>query len=400
MAPQIDDLIDPPAGWAPDWLKSDFYAAIIAVLGEDNVCVVGGAVRDSLLGLSVSDVDMATTLEPEDVQRLLAGAAIKTIPTGFKHGTVTAVRAGGSCEITTLRRDVATDGRYADVSFTDNWKADAERRDFTINALYVTPAGKIFDPVGGLADLKQKRVRFIGDAEQRIREDALRILRFYRFSARFAKQVDKTGQAACASCVEMIDGLSMERVRDELLKLFLTADVTSVVTLMEKSGVMRRLFGDEWQSDAIRSYFASESRSKAPVNTLVRLFILSGGLLTARETASKFKLSNDNRRYLEQIELATKDASFESEAGIRRSFYMFGKAATAAACVIRDGSHYGLVKRLSEDWTVPDFPLKGRDLMAQGAEAGPALGGALAELELKWIASDFSLTKNQLLDLQ
>lgn len=397
MGPPNNQLIDPPAGWAPDWLHVNFFSAIIEALGADTVCFVGGAVRDGLLGLSVSDIDMATSHRPDAVRRLLADASIKTIPTGLKHGTVTAVQAGRSCEITTLRRDVDTDGRHADVEFTDDWQADAERRDFTINALYLTPEGKIFDPVGGLADLRQKKVRFIGDAAQRIREDALRILRFYRFSARFAEEIDQAGQAACTNCIDLIDGLSVERVRDELLKIFLATDIMSTITLMDKSRVLQRVFGDEWRPAPIEAYCANEARLNAPVNSLVRLFMLSGSQLSASETASKFKLSGDDRRFLEAIEKVCRQQPVETAADIRRSFYMFGKPATTTAQVIQGSAAYGLVEQMSRDWVVPTFPLKGRDLIALGTEAGPKLGDALADLEQKWIASDFSLTKDQLL---
>ncbi len=396
MGPPTDQLIDPPLGWSPDWLYGDFFSAIIEALGVDTVCFVGGAVRDGLLDLPVADIDMATSHRPDVVQRLLGDASIKTIPTGLKHGTVTAVQAGRSCEITTLRRDVDTDGRHADVEFTDDWQADAERRDFTINALYLTSGGKIFDPVGGVVDLQKKKVRFIGDAEQRIREDALRILRFYRFSARFAEHIDQAGQTACINCIEMIDGLSVERVRDELLKIFSTTNIVPIVTQMEKGRVLHQVFGVDWESNTIEAYCANEARLNAPVNPLVRLYMLSSSLLSASETAAKFKLSNDERWLLEEIEKVVRHQPVEKEADIRRSFYLYGKSATTAAQVIRGDAAYGLVEQLSRDWAIPVFPVKGRDLIALGAQAGPELGDALASLEQKWIASDFSLTKDQL----
>ena len=399
MGPQIDQLIDPPAGWAPNWLREVFFSAIIEALGADTVCFVGGAVRDSLLGLPAADVDMATSHRPDAVQRLLGAASIKCIPTGLKHGTVTAVQAGQSCEITTLRRDVDTDGRHADVEFTDDWRADAERRDFTINALYLTPGGKIFDPVGGLADLKQKRLRFIGDAEQRIREDALRILRFYRFSARFAEGIDAVGQAACANCIEMIDGLSVERIRDEILKTFAQPDIMPIVKLMDESRVLHRVFGGDWLPKSIEDYCANEARLNAKINPLVRLYMLSGGQLSASETACKFKLSNDDLQLLEGIEKVGCQAPIETEADIRRCFYMFGKPATLAAQVIRGSAAHGLVEQLSSEWAVPVFPVKGRDLIALGDEPGTELGKRLSRLEKEWIASDFSLTKKQLLSI-
>ena len=397
MGLPIDRLIDPPSGWEPDWLRSDFFLSVINALGCDKVCFVGGAVRDSLLGLAVSDIDMATCHTPEVVQQLLLDASIKTVPTGLKHGTVTAMDGERACEITTLRRDVKTDGRHAEVKFTDDWQADAERRDFTVNALYATPDGMIFDPVGGLADLQQRRVRFIGSPEARIREDALRIVRFYRFSARFAEQIDRVGQEACCKCVDMIDGLSAERIRDEFLKILSQKEVLPTIELMQQSRVLRQIFGEDWQPATIQAYCASEARLNAPISPLVRLYQLSGAMLPASEMAAKFKLSNKDRRFLTNIESAVQQIDIETEAGIRKSFYQFGKPATAAAHIILSSSTYDLVEKLTKTWTIPEFPLRGRDLIAVGAEAGPELGDTLARLEQRWIDSDFSLTKSQLL---
>lgn len=399
MGLPTDFLIDRPEGWKPDWLSSDFSTAIIKALGSDNVCFVGGVVRDSLLGLAVADVDMATSHTPETVQRLLNDASIKTVPTGFKHGTITAMHGGQSCEITTLRRDVATDGRYAEVEFTDDWQADAERRDFTINALYVTPEGNIFDPMGGVSDLHEKKVRFIGNAEERIEEDALRILRFYRFSAKFAEKIDEAGQAACKKSIEMLDGLSIERIRDELLKIFMLADIRPTIFLMQEGGVMRQLFGNKWQPALIETYCANEARLSAPVNPLARLYMLVSGLLSATETAKKFKLSNQERRFLVNVERANQQSSLETERAARRALYLFGKPATLAATVIQGNGSYDTVSQVSHEWSIPIFPLKGRDLIKNGVAAGPKLGEALARLENSWIEGDFSLTKAQLLKL-
>ena len=392
-------LIDPPTSWAPEWLYSDFFLSVIKVLGRGNVCFVGGAVRDSLLGIAVSDIDMATSHTPKVVLQLLGDASIKTIPTGLQHGTITAIGDHQTCEITTLRRDVATDGRHAEVEFTDDWQVDAERRDFTINALYATPGGKIFDPVGGFADLRHRRVKFIGEPEQRIREDALRIIRFYRFSARFAEHIDRAGQAACGKCVDMIDGLSVERIRDELLKILSRAEILPTLELMQQSGVLHQILGDDWQPVTIQNYRASEAQLNAPINSLVRLYQLVGNAQSASETAAKFKLSNKDRQFLINVESAVEQAAVESAADVRKSFYRFGKPATCAAHIILSSGVYSLVEELSEKWAVPEFPLRGRDLIALGAVAGPELGDALARLERCWIDSDFSLTKNQLTTL-
>ena len=397
MGPSTDRLIASPKGWQPDWLTSEFSLALIDALGSDNMCFVGGAVRDSLLGISATDVDIATPHTPEAVQRLLGKASIKTIPTGLQHGTITAVYGGATCEITTLRRDVATDGRRAVVEFTDSWQADALRRDFTINALYVTSNGMIYDPVKGLDDLRDKVVRFIGDAEKRIEEDALRILRFYRFTGLFASQIDENGHVACRKCREMLDGLSVERTRDELLKILRLTNLASSITHMKEAGILNRIYGDGWLSAPIEVYCINETRLKAPIDPLVRLYVLSSDLLSAVEIAEKFKLSNLDRRFLLTLERACQHSHLETEKDIRRSLYIYGKPATLAAAIVRSNTIYDTVSQVSHDWPIPEFPLKGRDLIALGATAGPELGETLTRLEENWIESDFSLTKDQLL---
>lgn len=397
MGPPTDRLIAPPKGWQPVWLTSEFSLALIDALGPENVCFVGGAVRDSLLGNSVTDIDIATSHTPDVVQRLLGNASIKAIPTGLQHGTITAVCEGAACEITTLRRDVVTDGRRAAVEYTDSWQADAERRDFTINALYVTPDGMIYDPMDGLVDLRNNIVRFIGDAEKRIEEDALRILRFYRFSGLFSGKIDDAGQAACKKNIKLLDGLSVERIRDEMLKVLKLAELIPTIKIMQEADILNRIFGERWLPASIEAYCANEVRLKAPVNPLVRLYALSRGLLSAVEVAKKFKLSGQERLFLVNVERASAQPDLKTERDVRRTLYLFGKPSTLAASVIQDNSSYETVFEVSYGWPIPEFPLKGRDMIALGATAGPELGETLTRLEENWIASDFSLTKDQLL---
>src|SRR6187549_3382794 len=222
-----------------DWTGREDLAALVAALGAERVRWVGGAVRDTLLGNPVKDIDAATPHEPEAVVRLLAEAGIRTVPTGIDHGTVTAILPGGAVEVTTLRRDVSTDGRRATVAFATEWREDAARRDFTINALYAHPDTlEIDDWFGGLADLDARRVRFIGDARQRIREDHLRVLRYYRFQARFGSELDAEAEDACAALAAMLKGLSRERVAMELLNLLALPDPSPTVARMEERGVL------------------------------------------------------------------------------------------------------------------------------------------------------------------
>jgi poly(A) polymerase len=221
------------------WTRRDDLAALVAALGADQVRWVGGAVRDTLLGNAVKDIDAATPLEPHDVIDRLGQAGIRTVPTGIDHGTVTAVLREGAVEVTTLRHDVSTDGRRATVAFATDWREDAARRDFTINALYAHPDTlAIDDYFGGLADLEARRVRFIGDARQRIREDHLRILRYYRFQARFGAELDPEAEQACAELAPMLKGLSRERVAMELLTLLALPDPAPTVARMEQRGVL------------------------------------------------------------------------------------------------------------------------------------------------------------------
>src|SRR4051812_5229558 len=215
---------------------------VLNALGADEGLTryVGGAVRDDLLGLKVSDVDLATRIRPEEVMTRLQSARIKAVPTGIDHGTVTAVSDGHAVEITSLRRDVSTDGRRATVAFTDDWQEDAARRDFTINALYADPAtGKVFDYFGGLDDLAARRVRFIGDPLARIAEDHLRILRFFRFHARFGETIDAAGLAACAARANDLMALSRERIASELLKLLVAPGAVAAVALMIDHAILR-----------------------------------------------------------------------------------------------------------------------------------------------------------------
>ncbi|HEY6868707.1 MAG TPA: CCA tRNA nucleotidyltransferase, partial [Novosphingobium sp.] len=229
------DLL-PPASWTR---RADL-AALVAALGPGQARYVGGAVRDTLLGLEVKDIDLATPLHPAAVMARLEAAAIRAVPTGLAHGTVTAVLPGGAVEITTLRHDVSTDGRRATVAFAEDWREDAARRDFTINALYADPDSRqISDWFGGLNDLATRRVRFIGDARERIREDHLRILRYFRFQARFGSQpADAEAEAACAELAAMLKGLSRERVAMELLNLLGLPDPAPTVGRMAELGVL------------------------------------------------------------------------------------------------------------------------------------------------------------------
>ncbi|MBS3928832.1 MAG: CCA tRNA nucleotidyltransferase, partial [Sphingomonadales bacterium] len=273
------------------WLLREDLARLIAALGARNARYVGGAVRDTLLGEPVKDIDLATLLEPREVMRRLKAQGIQAIPTGIEHGTVTAVLPGGNVEITTLRRDVATDGRRATVAFATEWQDDAARRDFTINALYADPAsGEVFDYFGGLDDLAARRVRFIGDAGQRIREDHLRILRYFRFQARFGGQAaDTESESACKALAATLKGLSRERVGMEMMNLLALPDPAPTVARMAALGVLAVVL-PEADVAALAALVAEEAKQEVAPDPLRRLAaLLPADVPLAEAVASRFR---------------------------------------------------------------------------------------------------------------
>ena len=382
-----------------DWLVAPFTKAVVTALGAGNIKFVGGAVRDTLLGLEVADIDAATVHKPAETMALLKAASIKVIPTGLKHGTVTAVQGGQTIEITTLRIDTETDGRHAEVAFTTDWLEDAKRRDFTFNALYTAPDGSLFDPFEGLIDLKAGTVRFIGDAGERIEEDALRILRFFRFYGKYGKgEPNVEAMAACSAKRTMLARLSVERVRDELLKILAQPSPDEVLALMEQCGVLQKIFGNRYSSEKITAFIHSGAQLNAPNNPLVRLYLLGQPSLNAVASTRKFKLSNDERRFLVRLEEMQSGPCPKAEREIHQSIYKYGADVVRACAVGEDAELYRLIARVCGSWTVPQMPVQGSDLLRAGWDAGPNVGACLKDMEARWIESDFSLSKSQLLD--
>ena len=286
----------PPA----DWTKRTDLAALLAALGAGNARYVGGAVRDTLLGIAVKDIDLATPLEPREVMRRLKARSIQVVPTGIDHGTVTAVLAGGPVEITTLRHDVSTDGRRATVAFASDWQDDAARRDFTINALYADPvSGEIWDYFGGLDDLAARRVRFIGEAHQRIREDHLRILRYFRFQARFGSQpADEASENACAELAATLKGLSRERVGMELTNLLALPDPAPTVARMAELGVLQVVL-PEADVAGLAAVVAQEAKQGVAPDPIRRLAaLLPADVALAEQVAARFRLSGAQKKRL------------------------------------------------------------------------------------------------------
>ncbi len=370
---------------AQPWAASKGGRALLAALDADagTTRLVGGAVRDALLGLAVKDFDLATRLTPQQVIERLQAAGLKAVPTGLAHGTVTAVAHGLTAEVTTLRRDVATDGRHAEIAFTDDWREDASRRDFTINALYATlPDGAISDFFGGREDLAARRVRFIGDPLQRIAEDHLRILRFFRFSARFAGVVDVDGLAACRARANDLMALSRERVSGEMQGLLAVADPVPIVTLMHGQGIFAPILPEITPAGiaALARTVAAEAAAGIAGDWRRRLAALLPAD-AAEAVASRLRLSNADRARL-RLAVVPHDGG-----DVLAAAWQHGAEAVVDRLLI--AGHSGADVAAVMAWQRPRLPVGGRDLLARGLAPGPAVAQRLAAFERLWVAAGF-----------
>ncbi len=366
------ELNDPP------WSRREGLAALVAALGDGASRIVGGAVRDALLGIDAADLDLATIHPPDETMRRLTAAGIRVVPTGLAHGTVTALIASGPVEVTTLRRDVATDGRHAVVAFTDDWQADAGRRDFTINALYADPAtGALHDWFGGLADLAAGRVRFIGDPLARIAEDHLRILRFFRFHARFGDAVDADGLAACAARANDLMALSRERIAAELLKLLVAPGAVPAVTLMIEHGIFRPVLPEIADASPLARLAAHEAAYGTVPDAIRRLAVLVPADAAA-SVAARLKLSTADRRRLEGATGPLGDG------GPKVLAYRIGVEGAIDRLLL-----HGMDVSMLAGWTPPRLPIGGGALVERGLRKGPAVAATLARIESRWIAEGF-----------
>jgi poly(A) polymerase len=367
-----------------DWTKREGLTALTAALGADNIRWVGGAVRDGLLGVAVADVDCATLLLPAEVIARCGRAGIRTVPTGIEHGTITAILKDGPVEVTTLRRDVATDGRRATIAFATDWADDAARRDFTINALYAHPATlEISDWFGGLDDLKAGRVRFIGDARQRIAEDHLRILRYYRFQTRFGAALDTEAEAACAELAHTLKGLSRERIAAELLALLGLPDPHPTLERMRRDGVLGVILPEACagQVAALARLIAAEQAQDFAPDPVRRLAALLPPSPDVAETvAARLRLSKAQRGRL--IGAAERQGSDTHNP--RALAYRLTPAVAADRLLL-----LGADARPLAGWNVPVFPLKGGAIVARGITAGPSVARILQAVEGRWVAEDF-----------
>lgn len=385
----------------PTSLVRGEVAALLGLLNSqgEEARVVGGAVRNALLRLPVDELDIATTAVPDEVVRRVEGAGWKTVPTGIEHGTVTVLIGGRPFEVTTLRRDVETYGRKAKVVFGRDWVADAERRDFTINALSLSVEGKVHDYVGGLADLATHRVRFIGDPAQRIAEDYLRILRFFRFHAWYGQGTpDPAGLDACIRARGGIETLSRERVRTELLKLMLAPHATPTLALMSETGLLGSVLGGVALLASFENMVKVEAAAGFEADAVRRLGALSVWVAEDGERlAQRLRLSNADAERLSALERWWQISPAAGEHFARTLLYRLGAqhfvdqvllawSRSAAGAAHRE---WRALAKMPQTWTAPEFPLRASDFIARGLAPGPALGAAMRSAETSWIAADF-----------
>lgn len=397
-----------------DWLKGAELQALFDILCADggDARVAGGAVRNALMGMPASDVDLCTTLVPQDVVKRLEGAGYKAVPTGIDHGTVTAVIEGLAFEVTTLRKDIETDGRHAVVEFGTDWQADANRRDLTMNGLYCDREGKVYDYVDGYKDIVSKDVRFIGDAETRIKEDSLRILRFFRFFAWYGGgRPDASGLKACAAGRRLLAGLSVERVWMELKKMLAAPDPSRAILWMRTTGILGAVLPEthKWGTDAVPGLLRLEQEQGWKADPLFRLMGMVRPDEETMQNLSK-RLAFSNKETQRMVAWANNPAPkpdisisdfekflYKSDAqGLMDSMklevvHLQGRDEVTNADAMLKFIDF------TQNWKRPTFPLQGQDLIAAGVKPGPEMGKKLNALEKAWIESGFKLTREALL---
>lgn len=387
----LPTLADAP--WLNESSLQRVFTAIARAGGEARVA--GGAVRNALLGEPVTEVDLAATLSPEDVTAACVKDGMSVHPTGIEHGTVTVVADHHPYEVTTLRHDVETDGRRAKVRFTDDWEADAQRRDFTMNALYCDATGRIFDVTGGYADILKRRVIFVGSPAQRIEEDYLRILRFFRFHARYGEGApDEAGLASCVAHRNGLDALSAERIRQEMFKLMAAKGAIPTLRLMAERGILSHILphAEEWGV-----------LERLPPDPLLRLSVLAQDPL---EMPSRWRLSNHEGKRLEAICTLLPPSPALRPLEQRIILYQIGPeawrdlvhVAWARSGAAMDDAAWAELLNLPDCWEIPSLPVSGRDLLASGMNPGPEIGVTLKALEDWWVASGFRPGKQDLLN--
>ena len=391
----------PPELNTASWLRAPSCQAVFLALesGGHQGRAVGGAVRNSLMGQAVTDVDISTPALPDEVMKLCRAAGLGVHPTGLDHGTVTIVSDHVPYEVTTLRQDVETHGRHATVAFTRDWRADASRRDFTMNALYCDRHGVLYDPLGGLPDLFQRRVRFIGDAGDRIREDFLRILRFFRFFATYGEgPIDAEGLSAASAERNGLKGLSAERIRGELLKLLVAPRAHEALDLMSAHGIAELVLGREADLPRFDKLAQLETTLTTGADPILRLAALAiSDEPDARALADRLKLSNAERKELVTVSGPLASVFYPDPKTNKAQLYRLGVPTYRAVCLNAwarskdsvDNIAWQKAFHLPQEWKAPVMPFKGADVVSIGVPSGPEVGAVLARFEAWWISEDF-----------
>ena len=392
------------------WMTDPRTRAVMAALTTQGGAArfVGGAVRNALIGEAVGDVDIATPLVPDEVMRRLQASRLGAVPTGIEHGTITAVSGGKPFEITTLRRDVENFGRRALVAYTTDWAEDAARRDFTMNALYADEDGTVFDYFDGLADLTARRVRFVGDATTRIREDYLRILRLFRFHAWYGRgELDEEALAAATAEKTGMKLLSGERLQKELMRLLEAPDPSPALVQMERGEILAQILPAGFRLPRLQRLIVVERGNSLPADAVLRLAaLIPDGVPAALKIVEALKLSNAARDRLVQAgEKDERIAATLPPAEARQLIYGLGAACFLDQLLLRwaasraraNDSAWRALLGLAMNWKPPVFALSGNDVMAEGIEAGPKIGVLLREIERWWIEQDFAPDREALL---
>jgi tRNA nucleotidyltransferase/poly(A) polymerase len=399
----VSDKIDQP------WLQKPSLQTLLSLLqeGDEEARVNGGAVRNAIMGMPVNDVDVSTTLVPRDVMLRAKAAGYKVVPTGIEHGTVTVVIDGYAFEVTTLRNDLETDGRHAKVLYGRDWEVDARRRDLTMNALYCDADGKVYDPLGGMPDVLSKTVRFIDDAETRIREDYLRILRFFRFFAWYGQfRPDAEGLKACARLKEELASLSVERIWMELSKLFAAPDPSRAILWMRQTGVLTAVLpeSEKWGIDNMQPLMRMEQENNWAPDSLLRMMsILPPDPDKMKSLVTRLKLPNKVRdRLVGWAETPKPDADWkqpEFEQWLYRQNIQGVEDTLRLSSIVTDAPAKKFLRQLKwlKRYVRPVFSIKGQDLLNQGVQAGPQVSEIMTKLENDWVESGFNLSREQLL---
>jgi len=371
---------------------------VMAALGEARF--VGGAVRKALLGVPVVDIDIAVPIRPEDAMARLKAKGIRTIVTGLDHGTVTAIAGSHAFEITSLRRDVETDGRHAKVAFTDDWALDAARRDFTINALYASPDGEIFDYATGVEDLAAGKVRFVGDARIRIAEDYLRVLRLFRFHAWYGRgDLDAEGLTAATEAKDRLKTLSAERIAKEVLRLLEAPNPAPVLKVMAARGILAELLPGQLQLVRVEQLAVLDTSRDAVLRLAA---LVPDSAQAANAAADRFRLSNAGRARLVQALSGEMISAGLSSHQARRMLYRLGQACFRDKLLLQwagapaKEEAWRALLQIADGWQAPRFPLTGRDVMLAGVPEGPEVGRVLAGLETWWVEGDFAAGEKEL----